>query len=154
MDDKDLENYIIKNKIDAKIMYFEKHTMTVDSAVEQLKVSKDYIVKSILVINEKNQPFIILVNGARKVSFEKVAKVTGSSNIRMAKAKEVKEILGYEIGSVPPILYKDKIITIVDKRLLGYEYLIGGGGTKYTLLKIKPNDIIVCNGAKVLDVSE
>jgi len=145
---------MIKNKIDAKIMYFEKPTMTVESAVEQLKVSKDDIVKSILLINGKNQPFIVLVNGDRKVSFEKVANVTGSSSLRMAKAREVKEILGYGIGSVPPIFYKDKVRTIADKRLLAYEYLIGGGGTSYALLKIKPKDIISFNSAGVLDVSE
>jgi len=154
LDDKDLRDSITRNRIDAEILYFKQHTMTVDSAVEQLKVPKDFIVKSILVINDRNEPFMIFVNGDRKVSFEKVAEVTNSNNIRMARAKEVKEILGYEVGGVPPIFYKNNVGAIMDERVLGYEFVIGGGGATHALLKIRPKDIFSLNNAKIYDVSE
>lgn len=154
MDDKDLENYIIENGIDAKIIYFNKPTATVESAVDQLNLPKDHIVKTILVINERNEPFVVLVNGDRKVSFNKVAQATNSKSIRMAKAEEVKEILGYEVGSVPPISFKTNLAVLVDKRLKGYEYLVGGGGTRHSLLRLKPDDIILFNSASTFDVSE
>lgn len=152
--DKDLQEYIKTNNIDAEILYFKEHTMTVEAAAEKLKVSKEYIIKSILVLNERSEPFLIILNGDRKVSFQKVMKITNSENIRLAKAKEVKEILGYEIGSVPPIFHKSSVKVFIDERVLKYDYVIGGGGSIHSLLKIKPKDILNLTKALVYDISE
>lgn len=152
--DRMLQEYIKEKGIDAEILYFKEHTMTVDAAAEKLKVSKDCIIKSILVLNEKYEPFLIILNGDRKVSFQKVANATGSEYIRLAKAREVKEILGYEVGSVPPILHKNSVKTFVDERVLKHDFVIGGGGSTHSLLKIRPKDIINLTKAYVFDVSE
>jgi len=154
LDDRDLQEYIRQRKIDATIYYFEKHTMTVDSAVEQMDVAKDVIVKSILVFNEREEPYVVFVNGDRRVSFEKLAQLTNSRAIRMAKAREVKEVLGYEVGGVPPIYYRRNVTSIVDRRLLNYDFVVGGGGSTHALLKIRPEDIVCLNNAVVADVSE
>lgn len=152
--DKDLQEYIKVNGLDAEILYFKEHTMTVEAAAEKLKIPKEYIIKSILVLNEKCEPFLIILNGDRKISFQKVIKITSSENIRLAKAKEVKEILGYEIGGVPPIFHKNSVQTFIDERVLKYDYVIGGGGSTHALLKIKPEDIITLTKASVYDISE
>lgn len=152
--DKDLQEYINSKSLDAEILHFKEHTMTVDAAAEKLKVSKEYIIKSILILNERNEPFLIILNGDRKVSFQKIMKLINSKSIRLAKAKEVKEILGYEIGSVPPIFHKNIVQVFVDERVLKYDYVIGGGGSTHSLLKIKVKDIITLTKALVYDVSE
>lgn len=152
--DKDLQEYIKLNELEAEILYFKEHTMTVESAAEKLKISKEYIIKSILVLNERSESFLIILNGDRKVSFQKVMEITNSENIRLAKAKEVKEILGYEIGSVPPIFHKNSVKVFVDERVTKYEYVIGGGGSTHSLLKIRPKDIINLTKALIYDVSE
>ncbi|MGQ9782079.1 MAG: aminoacyl-tRNA deacylase [Nitrososphaeria archaeon] len=154
MDDKDLQEYIRENNVDAEIFYFERNTMTVDSAVEQMRVPRDVIVKSILVFNERNEPYMVFVNGDRRVSFDKVARITDSDSIRMAKAKEVKEVTGYEVGGVPPIFYRHNVNSIVDERLLIYDFLVGGGGATHALLKIRPKDIVRLNDAIVADIGE
>ncbi len=152
--DRMLQDFIKEKGVDAEILYFKEHTMTVEAAAGNLKVSKDCIIKSILVLNEKGEPFLIILNGDRKVSFQKVASSTGSKYIRLAKAREVKEILGYEIGSVPPIFHKNSVKTFVDERVLRYDYVIGGGGSTHTLLKIRPKDIVKLTNAFILDISE
>ncbi|MEM0054256.1 MAG: YbaK/EbsC family protein [Nitrososphaeria archaeon] len=152
--DKDLQEYIKTNNLDAEILYFKEHTMTVKAAAEKLKLSKEYIIKSILVLNERSEPFLIILNGDRKISFQKVMRITSSENIRLAKAKEVKEILGYEIGSVPPIFHKSSVKVFIDERVLKYEYVIGGGGSTHSLLKIKSKDILNLTKALVCDISE
>lgn len=53
--DKDLQEYIKTNSLDAEILYFKEHTMTVEAAAEKLKLSKEYIIKSILVLNERSE---------------------------------------------------------------------------------------------------
>ena len=61
--DRMLQDYIKEKGIDAEILYFKEHTMTVDAAAEKLNVPKDCIIKSILVLNEKSEPFLIILNG-------------------------------------------------------------------------------------------
>ncbi|MEM4523375.1 MAG: YbaK/EbsC family protein, partial [Nitrososphaeria archaeon] len=75
-------------------------------------------------------------------------------NLGGGKAKEVKEILGYEIGSVPPIFHKSSVKVFIDERVLKYEYVIGGGGSTHSLLKIKSKDILNLTKALVCDISE
>lgn len=104
LSDKELQEFIIKNKVDAKILYFEKHTMTVDAAVTQLNTPKCKIAKSLLLMSELNEPFLIIIGGDKRVSLQKVEKVLGIKNMRIAKAKEVKEVLGYEVGGGSPDL--------------------------------------------------
>lgn len=153
-DDRLLQEHIRARGLDAEILHFKEHTMTVEAAAEKLNIPKDHIIKSILVLNEKGEPFLVILNGDRRVSFQKVVQVTGSKNVRLAKAKEVKEILGYEVGGVPPIFHKNSVKTFVDERVLKYEYVVGGGGSTHALLKIRPKDIVSLTGAIVQDVSE
>ncbi|MEM3404427.1 MAG: YbaK/EbsC family protein [Nitrososphaeria archaeon] len=153
VDDRDLQDYINRNKLDAKILYFDKPTVTVEDAEKQLKIGKERIIKSILLMNEKGQPILVIVNGDKKVSFDKVSRVVGT-NVRIAKMKEVKEVLGYEVGAVPPIGHKSKVITLLDLGTLKYGKVVGGGGRTSALLEIDPRDVLKLNDAKFCDVSE
>jgi len=153
MDNRDLQDYINRNKLDAKILYFDKPTVTVEDAVRQLKISKEHIIKSILLMDENGQPILVIVSGDRKVSLGKVSKVVGG-DVRIAKAKEVKEVLGYEVGAVPPIGHKDKVRTLLDIDVLRYEKVVGGGGKTNALLEINSRDVLRLNDAELCDVSE
>ena len=79
-------------------------------------------------------------------------------NVRLAKAKEVKEITGYDIGAVPPVAHKQKIKTIVDSKvniLNDEEILYLGGGSHYHLLKIKKRELMkVLQDAKIGSISQ
>ena len=154
LSDKELQEFITKNKVDAKILYFEKHTMTVDAAVAQLNIPKCKIAKSLLLMSELNEPFLIIIGGDKRVSLQKVEKVLDIKNMRIAKAKEVKEVLGYEVGGVPPICHKNKVLIIVDEGLMKLDSVIGGGGIGHALLEIKPDEIVSINSAAVSQVSE
>ena len=52
-----------------------------------------------------------------KSIFEKTKSELNCKNVRLAKAREVKEITGYDIGAIPPIAHKQKIKTITDNKV-------------------------------------
>ncbi|MFQ5758706.1 MAG: aminoacyl-tRNA deacylase, partial [Candidatus Bathyarchaeia archaeon] len=123
-----LEAYILDNRIDARILVFDKPTRTVEDAEKQLRVSRERIVKSMLFVDEKGVPALAIVSGDRKVSEEKLARACSAAKFRVARPRAVKSLTGYEAGALPPIGHKKRIRTFIDPKVLGFEKVYGGGG--------------------------
>ncbi|MBS7624873.1 MAG: YbaK/EbsC family protein [Candidatus Bathyarchaeia archaeon] len=133
---------------------FTEHTMTVDAAARQVGVSHDRIIKSILFICDDGSPVLAIVPGDRRVDEKKLAMVCGARRVRRATAGEVKEFTGYEVGAVPPVGHKMRIKTVIDRRVLGFDKVIGGGGEINVLMEISPADIKRINNALIEDISK
>jgi len=149
-----LEVYIRDNRVDAKILVFDKLTRTVEDAEKRLGITRERIIKSILFVDEKGVPILAIVSGDRKVSEEKLARACGTSEVRVARPSAVKSLTGYEAGALPPIGHKKPIRTFIDPKVLGFEKVYGGGGAINALLEIAPQDIKTLANAEVVDVSE
>lgn len=128
----DLERFLKKHNLQAEIICFEEPVM---SSKQAERLTKGNIVKSILLIAD-DKPLLCILPGNKQVDFEKVKRIKNAKEVRLAKAKEVKEISGYDIGSLPPFGHKQKIETIVDKAVLSFDTFYCGGGSHYCLLKI------------------
>ncbi len=123
---------------------------SVNQVVKLLGVKPENIIKSLIFIINESEPILVIVDGKSKVSLEKLKNIFG--NVRMAKPKEVEEITGYKTGEVPPVGIPVK--TVLDKRVLEREFVIGGGGSINRLSKLSPKKIVEFQKAEVLDVSE
>jgi Cys-tRNA(Pro) deacylase len=148
-----LEAYIRDNKVDAKILVFDRPTRTVEDAEKRLGISRERIIKSMLFVDAKGVPILAIVSGDRKVSEEKLARACGSPNVRVARPSAVRSLTGYEAGALPPIGHKKLIRTFIDPKVLGFEKVYGGGGAINALLEISPNDIKQLTNADVVDIS-
>jgi len=73
-----LEAYLRKEGVNARILTFKKHTMTVEDAEKQLGISRERIIKSMLFVDEKGVPMVGIVTGDKKVSEEKLMEVYGA----------------------------------------------------------------------------
>ncbi|MGD8505641.1 MAG: YbaK/EbsC family protein [Candidatus Bathyarchaeota archaeon] len=149
-----LEAYIRENKIDAKILVFDKTTKTVEDAEKRLGINRERIIKSMLFVDERGIPMLAIVSGDRKVSEEKLGRVCGVSKVRVARPRAVKSLTGYEAGALPPIGHKKRIRTFIDPKVLSFERVYGGGGAINALLEIDPQDVTMLTNAEVIDVSE
>lgn len=149
-----LEAYLRKEGVNARILTFRKHTMTVEDAEKQLGVSRERIIKSMLFVDEKGVPMVGIVTGDKKVSEEKLMEVYGARRVKIARPSEVKSLTGYEVGALPPVGYKRVIRTFVDPKVMTFDKVYGGGGTINALLEIDPRDIKRLTNAEVANISE
>jgi Cys-tRNA(Pro) deacylase len=149
-----LEAYLQKEGVNARILMFKKHTMTVEDAEKQLGVSRERIVKSMLFVDEKGVPMVGIVTGDRKVSAEKLMKVYGARRVKIARPSAVKSLTGYEVGALPPVGHKKTIRTFIDPKVMTFDKVYGGGGAINALLEIDPQDIKRLTNAEVVDISE
>jgi len=154
MSSEKLEAYLRKEGVNARILTFKKHTMTVEDAEKQLGISRERIIKSMLFVDEKGIPMVGIVTGDKKVSEEKLMEVHGARRIKIARPSAVKSLTGYEVGGVPPIGYKKAIKTFIDPKVMTFDKVYGGGGAINALLEIGPQDIKRLTNAEVMDISE
>jgi len=151
LDEKYLENYLNKFDISFQIIKYERLVMSTKNAEGH---TDGIIAKSILLIcNDK--PLLCFLLGKDRIDLDKIKKYFNCNEVRLAKAKEVKEITGYDIGSVPPIGLKQKIKTIIDKKIIELndnQIIYCGGGSHYHLLRISKKDLLKVMEYEIYDI--
>jgi len=153
LDENYLKKCIEKNNIKGELVHVGEEVKTVDEASEKLGVKLKYVIKSILLIVD-GKPHIAIISGENKLDLNKVKKILNAKNIRFATKEEVLKYTGYQPGAIPPICHKQEIPIIIDKKILRYEYVYGGGGSFYHLLKIRTWNLQKISKAKVKDISK
>jgi len=151
--EKYLEKFLRERNVEFELLKFEESVITSERAASQ---TNGVIIKSILLICDNN-PLLCILLGKDKIDFEKIKKELNCKEVRLAKAKEVKEITGYDIGAVPPIAHKQKIRTIVDRKvseLKDDEVVYCGGGSHYHLLKIRKENLLKVLEGEAKDISQ
>jgi Cys-tRNA(Pro) deacylase len=129
-------------------------TMTARDAAAQLHVSLETIIKSILFTDEKQIPILAILTGDRKVDRRKLASAVGASKVRIGTPEVTKEFTGFEVGVMPPVAHKNRILTVIDQKVMSSGKVYGGSGTTEALMEIDPRDIARLADAKVADISE
>ena len=142
-----LERLNIKHKI---LMHEETYSAKKASAVLGIDLSK--IAKTIVFIDENNEPLLVIMPGTRRVNQNRLAKILGKKRIRLARPDEVLEFTGYEVGAVPPVGHIRPIRTIIDEELLKWDVVSAGGGSVNATLEISPKDIVKLQNAEVMKV--
>jgi len=149
-----LESYLKeKGVISARILTFERPTITVEDAEKQLGISREKIIKSMIFIDENGVPVIGIVTGDKMVDVEKLTKACGAEKIKIGRPSAVKSLTGYEVGAMPPVGFKKPIRTFIDPKVLSFDKVYGGGGAINALLEIDPQDVKKLIGGKVVDIS-
>lgn len=134
--------------------FMEKQdTATAHRASQETGIPLEHIVKSLVFLADGNAVLIIL-NAHRRVSRKKLRQLLHADDIRLADQAVVKENTGYDVGAVPPIGHRERIVTVVDAAVLDLEDVWAGGGATNRLVHLKTSDIIRHSNARIADVSE
>ncbi len=147
----DLESFLKKLGVEYKI-FFHGETYSAEKASEELGVSLEDIAKTLVFINERGEPLLVIMPGGRKVNQDKLAKILGFKKLRLATQEEVLNHTGYEAGGVPPLGHLKQMFSIVEESLLSKDRVHAGGGSVNATLEISPKDIVRILNAKVMSV--
>lgn len=118
---------------------------------ELIGVDLDSVFKTIVMTDGKNF-FAAIVPGPSKVNLEKVGEVFNTKNLRLAKAKELKQNLHLAPGEVTPFILKIPIA--VDKKIFEKEKIHFGSGDIHFGIEIYSKDLLKCINAKIENISE
>ncbi len=149
-----LEEYINENRLEAKIISLETSTKTVDESVKALGCKAEEIIKSIIVVTNTNEYFLVILQGNRKIKTKKVKQLLNVKDVKLASPGQVEKETGYRVGDVPPIsitlpVILDELVVEVSKE----SKLYGGGGASSQLLAISVDEVLDCTHPLIADVS-
>lgn len=150
----DLKNYIRQNNIVASLIPGMGDTPTVAAAAAALGVSTDEIIKT-LIFFVRSKPYAVITNGLASVPTKPLADYfgVGKRQIKLARATQVVEITGYPVGGVPPFGHRSTLPMLLDRSVLTYETIYGGGGDDRTMMRIGTKELLRVTGAEVLVIT-
>lgn len=103
---------------------------SIEQAAAERNQTPDQVVRSIVFHLGSGQYVIVLVAGARQVSWPALRRHLGQSRLTMATAEEVLEVTGYEVGTVGPFGLRRPVRILVDRSVLAQPEISFGGGEK------------------------
>lgn len=149
-----IKRHLEEHGINYKLHIVGGPTMTAQDAATQLHVPLEAIIKSILFTDEKQTPILAILTGDKRADRKKLAYVVGASKVRIGTPEVTKEFAGFEVGVMPPVAHKSRIMTLIDQKVMTFNKVYGGSGSAEALMEIDPHDIARLTDAKVADISE
>ncbi|MFX1508342.1 MAG: aminoacyl-tRNA deacylase [Promethearchaeota archaeon] len=149
-----LQEYINNEQLSAKIISLKTSTKTVEESVKALGCKMEEIIKSIIIVTNTNEFYLVILQGNRKIKTKKVKKLLNVKDIKLASPNQVKKETGYKVGDVPPIsinlpVILDELVLKVPKS----SKLYGGGGASSKLLAISVDELLDSTHPLIADVS-
>jgi Cys-tRNA(Pro)/Cys-tRNA(Cys) deacylase len=149
-----IKRYLEGHGVNYRLHVVGGSTMTARDAATQLRVPLEIIIKSILFADEKQTPVLAILTGDKRADRKKLASAVGVSKVRIATPEATKEFAGFEVGVMPPVAHKIRMMTVIDQKVMSFNKVYGGSGTADALMEIDPHDIARLTDAKVADICE
>ncbi len=150
----DLAAFIAAHGIAAEIVPMTVETPTVPAAATALGVSPAQIIKSLLFL-VREQPVLAIASGETLVDRAVLAARygVGKKQVKLADAETVLRLTGYPAGGVPPFGHSRPLPTLLDRAVLAWDVIYGGGGDDHTLLRITPGELARVTGAEWVEMA-
>ena len=134
---------------------FPEGTKTAADAAEAIGCDVAQIASSIA-MRADDRLVVVVTSGANRVSEAKLADLLGldEGDVEMADAGEIKSVLGWSIGGVPPFCHDAEVPVYLDETLTEFETVWAAAGTPEAVFPIDPAELRELSGAEVSDVAE
>jgi len=146
----DFRRRIVEMNLDAEFLDFSASVHTVEDAAQAAGVSVSAMTKNLLLVDELNRPVIAVLSGTERLDVQKLATLLGR-RLRMAKASEVQELIGFEAGAVPLVVVEGTLVLDVD--VAEKPFIYSSGGTTRSLVKIPTRKLIEAMKPLVGDIA-
>lgn len=131
-----------KHKIDYEILEYNVN----EDDLSALHVAKDTgtniktIFKTLVTVDEKNQPIVACIAGDEELDLKALAKVAKVKKCTMIPLKDVLKVTGYVRGGCSPFGMKKVYRTFIDSDALLHVKILVSAGLRGQQLLLNPND--------------
>jgi prolyl-tRNA editing enzyme YbaK/EbsC (Cys-tRNA(Pro) deacylase) len=139
---------------DVDVHEFEAGTKTAEDAADQIGCDVAQIASSI-VVDADGDLVVVVTSGANRVDFDRVAALRDvpADAVGMADAGDIKDVVGWSIGGVPPFCHDTSVPVYVDETLLGFDEVWAAGGTPQAVFPIDPETLVELSDGTVESVA-
>ena len=146
-----LKQFLDNHKVWHQFVIKSETIHTADAAnVTGIELHK--VTKNLVSITDTGEYILLIVPGDSKVDLKEVAKMLNVKKVRLVPFSDAEKISGYPPGGTPSVGHKTQMKTLIEKKLLNFETVYCGGGSRDKLLEIRVQDIIKLNDAIIAEL--
>lgn len=143
---------------DAGVLEFEEGTETAAAAADAVGCETAAIASTIVVElagGEHDGELVAAVtSGANRLDLDAVADHFDAERAAMADPVEIREVVGWSIGGVPPLCHETPVPTVLDPTLTAFDTVYGAAGTPSAMFAVDPDRLADLADATVVDLTE
>ena len=111
-------------------------------AARELEVDEHSVIKTLVMEDEKKNPFIILMHGDKLVSTKTLARALGSKSITPCDPKVASKHTGYVVGGTSPFGTKKELPVYIEESILTLPKILINAGRRGLLVEMPTSDLI------------
>jgi Cys-tRNA(Pro) deacylase len=120
---------------------YEDHGGTRVSARE-LGVDEHSVIKTLVMQDDKRQPFIVLMHGDREVSTKNLARQIGAKSVSTCEPAVAEKHTGYLVGGTSPFGTRKPLPLYMERSIADLDRIYINGGRRGFLVRLAPADLI------------
>lgn len=120
---------------------------------EALALPEHHVVKTLLMQDEKKNPFVVLMHGDRKVSTKNLARQIGAKNVEACAPEVAERHSGYRVGGTSPFGLRKRMPIYVERSVLALDRIYLNGGRRGYLVGIAPAELVRVLEPRPVDVA-
>ena len=147
--------------LDGRGIPYQRHVFPLDtghgaaSVADALGYTHGQMVKTLIFETGRGERVLVMVGGDKTAISGHLKKAIGSRNIKLAGPDTVKEVTGYEIGSIPPFHWQPGgFRSFVDAALMQEAVLGVGAGVRGDEIMITPENLVEAAGAAIVNLTD
>ena len=144
-----------KNKITYKVLHYDiaEEEFSGVNVAKVLGINPDMCYKTLCLKSTSNIYYIFCIDVASELDLKKCARAVGEKKLELVSTKLLKDIVGYERGSVSPIGTKKAFKVIIDEKAKNFEEIKISAGAKGCSLVAQLSDIVKVTRAEFFDIA-
>ena len=110
-------------------------------AARELQIDEHLAVKTLVLEDEKGDPFLVLMHGDRQVSTKALARFLGVKSVKPCEPPTANRHTGYVVGGTSPFGTRKRLKVYVEASILDLHKVFINAGKRGLLAEISPADI-------------
>lgn len=111
-------------------------------SARELKVDEHRIIKTLIMEDEQNRAFIVLMHGNCEVSLKHLARQLKVKQISPCAPDKADRLTGYQTGGISPFATRQMLPVYMEETIAALEKIMINGGRRGMLVEISPADLI------------
>jgi prolyl-tRNA editing enzyme YbaK/EbsC (Cys-tRNA(Pro) deacylase) len=144
--------------VDLEVLEFESGTETAAAAAAAVGCETAAIASTIVVAlsggDRDGDLVAAITSGANRIDLWAVADHYGVESASMADPDDIRRVVGWSIGGVPPICHETALPTTFDPTLTGYDTVYAAAGTPSAVFPIAPDRLVDLADAETVGLTE
>jgi len=109
-----------------------------EQAARELGVDESLVVKTLVMEDDTDSPFLVLMHGDRQVSTKELARARGVKSVRPCEPHEAHKHTGYFVGGISPFGTRKSLRVYVEQSILELATIYINAGKKGLLAEMSP----------------